>query len=76
MKLYAGGYLTFFTPNQVPELDWLVSEPTNLKDLLAEIGIPAGEVQLVILNGQIAEIEHIVVSNQDEIKLFPGVGGG
>jgi sulfur carrier protein ThiS len=49
---------------------------SRLRDLLTEIGIPAAEVQLVILNGEIVDLNGTQVQNQDVVKIFPGVDGG
>lgn len=76
MKLYAGGYLTFYTPDQQPEIDRKLSEPIELSELLADIGIPVGDVQLVILNGEIVELDQATLQDQDVVKVFPGVDGG
>ena len=76
MLLYAGGYLTFYTPDQKPEVECVLPGTVALRDLLTEIGIPAAEVQLVILNGEIVDLNGIQVQNQDVVKIFPGVDGG
>jgi sulfur carrier protein ThiS len=76
MILYAGGYLTFFTPDQKPEVERVLTSPIELRALLEEIGIPAAEVQLVILNGEIVDLNGTQVQNQDVAKIFPGVDGG
>ncbi len=76
MKLYAGGYLTFYAPGQEPEVVQDISEPMALIKLLDDLGIPIGDVQLVILNGQIIDLNQAIVRNQDEVKVFPGVDGG
>ena len=76
MLLYAGGYLTFYTPDQIPEVERVLPGPVALRDLLTEIGIPAAEVQLVILNGEIVDLNGIQVQNLDVVKIFPGVDGG
>ncbi len=76
MKLYAGGYLTFFMPEQQPEIERVLPEPTALDDLLRSLGIPPGEVQLVIINGEIAELTQAQIHDQDVVKVFPGVDGG
>lgn len=76
MKLYAGGYLTFYTPGQQPDVEYDISEPIELLKLLGKLGIPAGDVQLVILNGQIVDLDQALLRNQDEVKVFPGVDGG
>jgi len=76
MKLYAGGYLTFFMPDQQPEVDRDLPEPIQLRKLLVKMGIPPGDVRLVILNGEIVDLEQVLLKNQDEVKVFPGVDGG
>lgn len=76
MILYAGSYLTFYTPDQKPEVERLLPSPVELRTLLTEIGIPAVEVQLVILNGEIVDLNGTQVQNQDVVKIFPGVDGG
>ncbi|MBW6467027.1 MAG: MoaD/ThiS family protein [Brevefilum sp.] len=76
MILYAGGYLAFYTPDQNPEMACVLADQVPLRDLLSEIGIPAAEVQLVILNGAIVDLEQTYVQNQDVVKIFPGVDGG
>jgi sulfur carrier protein ThiS len=76
MILYAGGYLTFYTPDQKPEVERVLTSPVELRVLLTEIGIPAGEVQLVILNGKIVNLNGTQIQNQDVVKIFPGVDGG
>jgi sulfur carrier protein ThiS len=74
--LYIGGYLAFFSPNQQSEVELTLSEPVKLDVLLAEAGIPAAEVQLVLINGTRVDSLQSVVQNQDEVKIFPGVDGG
>ena len=76
MKLYAGGYLTFFMPDQQPEITRELAEQVGLCELLMSVGIPTAEVQLVLLNGEIVELENAQVSNRDVVKVFPGVDGG
>lgn len=76
MKLYFVGYLAFYAPGQQFEVEIMLSEPIKLGALLAEMGIPAAEVQLVLINGKIVDFDQAHVQNQDEVKIFPGVGGG
>jgi sulfur carrier protein ThiS len=76
MKLYAGGYLTFYMPDQQPEMTCELSDPVELCELLMSVGIPAAEVQLVLVNGEIADLKQTQIHNPDVIKVFPGVDGG
>jgi sulfur carrier protein ThiS len=76
MKLYAGGFLTFYTPGQQPEIEHPLAEAVKLDEILADIGIPVGEVQLTVLNGVIVDLHQAIVRDQDMVKVFPGVDGG
>lgn len=76
MRLYLGGYLDFYNPRPGNWLEIELDQPAKLSEVLAELGIPLGDVQLFVLNGELVEIGEMVVSEQDEVKLFPAVGGG
>jgi sulfur carrier protein ThiS len=76
MRLYLGGHLDFYNPKAGGWLEVQLNQPTVLHDVLDQLGIPAGEVQLVVLNGELADLETTIVSNQDEVKLYSAVGGG
>jgi len=76
MRIYLGGHLNFYHPQKE---NWLAVElmrPTPLKEILADAGIPEGEVYLVVVNGETADLQEAVISEQDEVKLFSPVGGG
>ena len=76
MKLYAGGYLTFYMPGQQAEIEITLAEPVDLAEFLGGLGMPAPEVQLVVINGQIAELHTACIRNRDVVKIFPGIDGG
>jgi sulfur carrier protein ThiS len=76
MKLYAGGLLDFYLPGRRSRLEVELKEPTRLSEILAGLGVPLAEVYLVVLNGQLVELSETVVSNEDEVKIYPAVNGG
>ena len=76
MRLYLGGYLDFYNPDPGNWLEVQLEQPSRLSEVLANFGIPLGDVQLFVLNGDLVEISETLVSEQDEVKLFPAVGGG
>ena len=76
MKIYLGGHLNFYHPDKEKWLEIELISDTLLMDILAGSGIPSGEVHLVVVNGEAAELEGMVVSDQDEVKLFSAAGGG
>ena len=76
MRLYLGGYLDFYNHQHGNWLGVEINQPSHLKEILVELGIPVSDVYLVVLNGQLVELNETIVSGEDEVKLFPAVGGG
>jgi sulfur carrier protein ThiS len=76
MKLYIGSYFTFFTSENIHWVEIELQEPTRLTDILSELGIPAGEVHLVVLNDELVESPEIQITNDDVVRLYPAVNGG
>ncbi len=76
MNLYAGGYLDLYLPHRRSRLEIELLQPTSLIEILARLGIPAVEVLLVDINGQLVDLQEAIVSEQDDVKLYPAVSGG
>jgi sulfur carrier protein ThiS len=76
MKLYLGSYFAFFTPGRHHWVEVEIPHPTRLTDILSEIGVPAAEVHLVVVNDQALETTNTLVSNDDTVRLYPAIGGG
>ena len=76
MELYAGGYLTFYMPGQQAKLDYPLNRTMPLVDLLQVLGIPAGDVQLVVINGKAVMLNNARVQDRDHVKIFSAIGGG
>jgi len=47
-----------------------------LIEILERAGIPLGEVHLVVVNGELEELQRAIIKPADEVKLFSAVGGG
>ncbi len=76
MKLYAGGHLDFYLPGRRSRIEIERKEPTQLSALLVELGIPLAEVHLVVLNGQLVDLQEAIICGSDEVKIYPAVNGG
>lgn len=76
MRIYLGGHLNFYHPHKDNWLEVELEQPTPLRVVLDISGIPLGEMHLVVVNGEIIDLQEAIVSEQDEVKLFPAVGGG
>jgi sulfur carrier protein ThiS len=76
MNLFLGGQFSLYFPGHPPSVDVAVNKPTMLREVLSGLGIPVADIHLVVVNGKLVEMEEVVVSDQDRVKIFPPVGGG
>jgi sulfur carrier protein ThiS len=76
MKLYAGGLLDFYLPGHRSRMEIELQTPTRLSEIITGLGIPLPEVHLVVVNGKLVELNDALISNADEVKLYPAVNGG
>jgi sulfur carrier protein ThiS len=76
MKLYLGGSLAFYAPAKQPNLEVQLNIRTSLTQVISDLGIPIAEVQLAVLNGELVNLNETHVSDDDEVRLYPPVGGG
>jgi sulfur carrier protein ThiS len=76
MKLNLGGQLSFYLPGHPRQLEVQLDGPTLLSEVLANLGIPIAEIYLVAINGEMVDPHNTLVSQEDNVKLFPPVDGG
>jgi sulfur carrier protein ThiS len=76
MRIYAGGYLSFYTQRKKTSLELTLPAPTRLKTILAQLNIPFEEVHLVAINGDVSEEDDPMVDDRDEVRVFSRVNGG
>jgi sulfur carrier protein ThiS len=76
MKLHLGGNLPFFAPKKQKELEVALQEPASLRVVLTELGIPVSEVFLTVLNGEQVILDETLVTDFDEVRLYPPIDGG
>lgn len=76
MSLHLGGYLNYFDAQKRKDIELELTSPTWLKDILAQLGIPVGEIFLVVVNSELVPLEDACVKPGDRIEIFPPMGGG
>lgn len=76
MKLYLGSYFAFFMPERRYWVEVEIPHATRLTDILTELGVPAAEIHLVVVNDQAMETTDTLVKNDDTVRLFPPINGG
>jgi molybdopterin converting factor small subunit len=75
VRIYLGGYLRSFAAGQ-SQVEISLLTQTPLKDVLAGLDLPTGEVYLAVLNGRLVDPADTLVADADEVKLYPPVDGG
>lgn len=53
-----------------------ISTPVPLRDILSGLGIPAGEVHLIIVNDQLQESVDVLIESDDIVRVYPPIDGG
>lgn len=76
MHLHLGGHLDWYDAGKRPWQDIALPQPILLTDLLAQLGIPAGEVAIVALNRRAVPLVGTIVTDEDRVELYPPMGGG
>lgn len=76
MKLYLGGFFSFYIPQRPQWIEIELDSPRLLREVLVEQGIPPGEVSLTVVNRELVELNEVLVTNDDEVRLYPPIGGG
>ena len=76
MKLHLGGNLPFFALKRQKELEVALQEPACLREVLTKLGIPVSEVYLTVLNGEQVILDETLVTDSDEVRLYPPIDGG
>jgi len=76
VRLHFGGHLSWYLPQKNANLDIPLEGPTRLVDLLVKLNIPAGEVMLTVINGELVDLSIATVTDADRVALYPPIGGG
>jgi sulfur carrier protein ThiS len=76
MRLHLGGQFSYYLPGHPRQVELDLKEPTRLIQILAGLGIPVAEINLAIINGELVDLQNALVTQQDEVKLYPLVSGG
>lgn len=76
MRLRLGGYLAFFASTRQEKIEVPLKDRARLSAVLSQLGIPISEVYLTVVNGELVTLEETIVSDSDEVRLYPPIDGG
>lgn len=71
-----GGHLSWYDPQKRSRLTVRFEEPTHPIDVLVLLGIPAAEVAIVAVNGELVDVNKATIADGDRLDLLPPIGGG
>ena len=75
-EIHLAGHLSWYNPEKKPWFELDLPAQT-LTALLEQLGIPPGELAVVLVNGKLAEdMDGTVISEGDVVELYPPVAGG
>lgn len=76
MHLHLGGHLSWYLPNKASDIEIDLTGPVELRSILEQLHLPAGEVSIIAINGVAASIDGTLVTQDDRVELYPPIGGG
>lgn len=76
MRIHLGAHLSWYVADRRADVDIDVPRPTPLTAVLARLAVPAGEVALAAVNGELVSLAEAQVCNGDRIALHPPIGAG
>jgi sulfur carrier protein ThiS len=76
MRLYLGGHLNYFDAHNRVNLEIEIVGKQRLEDILDSLKIPKGEVFLVSINGEVVSLKDAWINHDDQVQLYPPMGGG
>ena len=78
MKVHLWGELGHYGPGRKGRFEWRVEREMPLLDALRAIGVPAADVAVCGLNGEVVRLDDpaLSVTDDDRLDLFPPTSGG
>jgi len=76
MRLHLGGHLNYFDAQQRANLEIELAGKQRLENVLDRLKIPKGEIFLVSINGEVVALEDAWIQQDDQVQLYPPLGGG
>jgi len=75
VKLFAT--LVVYVPSAKPGVSFEIELPngSSLSDLMNQLNLPQREAQLIFVNGRMQPLDYQLQDN-DEVGIFPPIGGG
>ena len=76
MRVHLAGYLAYYHDQKQSWFEHRLTAPVPLAQVLEQLGIPAGEVMLSVVNDNAVDLNSAVVNDSDTVQFYPPTDGG
>jgi molybdopterin converting factor small subunit len=87
VRVHLGGYLNWYDPARRAWLNLDACsvlqaggegrvDPPSPVGVALHLGLPRGEIALVVVNGRVADLDGAVLKSDDTVEFYPPIGGG
>jgi hypothetical protein len=78
VKVHLWGELGFYSPGKRGKFEIHLERPMPMDEALRVIGVPAADIAVLGLNGEVVRIDEpgLTVTDADSIDCFPPTSGG
>jgi sulfur carrier protein ThiS len=78
VRIHLWGELGFYGPGRTGRFEAVLGRRLPILDALREIGVPAEEIAVAGLNGEVVRLDDpiLAVGDDDRLDLFPPSSGG
>ena len=76
MRVHLGGHLAYYHSQKQSWFEHRLAGEAPLSQVLKQLGIPAGEIALAIVNNEVVDLETAVVNDRDTVHFYSPMDGG
>lgn len=76
MRVHLGGHLNWYDPQKRAWLEVSLPAPLPLLELAQQLGVPAAEIAVAVVNRRAVDLVGSVAADGDTVEFFSAVAGG
>ncbi len=76
MRVHLGGHLAFYHPQKQSWFEHQIDSAAPLTLVLKQLGVPAGEIMLAVVNDEVVDLQNTQVNDRDIVQFYPPNDGG
>jgi hypothetical protein len=76
LRVHLAGHLAYYHGQKQSWFEHRLAAPVPLAQVLEQLGVPAGEVMLSVVNDDAVDLHNAVVNDSDTVQFYPATDGG